>query len=181
MTVIPPETDLIFDAGAKLLACLQVEVEKLALVPKNIGFLPGQAVLEDISVYEDLCCDGTAYVRNANIYPSGEKWPAPDTGQDPCAPIAWAATFEMGIMRCAPTGSANAIVSRADWQNVNSQYFIDAQALRAAVCCYKTMYSSGPSDGGVLIGQVVPIGPQGGCIVASLTVVVQTIGCGLCS
>lgn len=177
---IPPTTDPIYDAAAKLLACLTVEVQGLALVPKNIGFLPGAAVLEDLSPFQDLCCEGTAYVRHASTYPSGENFPAPDTGQNPCSPLAWGVVFEMGVMRCTPSGTLNEIITMDQWNNVNTQYYIDSAALRAAVCCYKNLYASGANDNGILIGQTIPVGPQGGCLIASLNVTIQVIGCGGC-
>lgn len=175
---IPPSNDPIYDAGAKLLACLTVGVQALANVPANIGFLPGQEFTEDISIYNDMCCSGTAFVRHASTYPSGENFPAPDTGQSPCSPLAWGTVWEIGVMRCIPSGSAAQTISMAQWNDANSQYFIDSQALRAAACCYKTTYASGPGDAGILIGQVQPIGPQGGCLVATLSVTIQVIGCG---
>lgn len=171
------QDDIIYDVAAKLLACLTVQVNQLDSVPANIGFLPGAAFAEDLSIYNDLCCEGTAFVRHASTYPSGENFPAPDTGQDPCSPLAWGIVFEIGVMRCAPTGSIAFVPTMAEWSAANSQYFLDMAALRAAICCYQGQYSQGD---GIVIGQASPSGPQGGCIVATLTVTIQAIGCGTC-
>lgn len=180
MAPIPPTNDPTYEVAVNLLGCLTTKVEALALPPKNVMFMPGSAVVEDLSIYTDLCCEGTAYVRHASTYPSGDSWPSPDTGQNNCQPIAWGTIFEIGIMRCAPTGSAQFGVTAAEWNAANTQYFIDMQALRATVCCYKTLFASGASDAGVLIGQITPLGVQGGCLVATMSVQIQTIGCGSC-
>jgi len=174
---IPPANSLPYDVGAKLLACLTVKAQALVAVPKNIGFLPGSAVAEDLSVYNDLCCEGTAYVRHASTYPAGMNFPAPDTGENNCSPFAWGTMWELGFMRCAPTGGVNFVPTMAQWQDCNTQYFIDSQTLLDTVCCYTQQYAAGA---GVLIGAVTPLGPNGGCLIASLQVTIEAIGCGTC-
>jgi hypothetical protein len=168
---------MIQNVGNQLLACLTVAAQAADNPPKNFGFLPGQQAIEDLSAYDDLCCDGTAYVRFSSRYPSG-NFPEPDGGQRNCDPVAWAVVWELGIMRCADPGTVNHIVTMAEWSVINTQHLTDEATLCAAVASYKSLYSSGANDAGVLIGVGSPLGPAGRCIAQILSVTTQIIGCG---
>lgn len=166
-----------YDASLHLLACLMSAVESQDNPPKNIQFLPGQQAGEDISIYGDLCCEGTAFVRMATTYPSFQAFPAPDTEAIPCQDQAMALNYEMGIMRCAPGGSIEFMPTAANWQAAYEQSMIDQRSLFKAACCYAGYYDMDA----ILFGAWVPNGPQGGCLMGSINITHQVVGCGSCS
>lgn len=168
------------EAQSTLLACLQIACENLAAVndaytvPKSFTFLPGDTANEDISQFNDLCCQGTGYVRLAQAYPSWENFPSPDQIAGSCSPMAWALPMEMGIMRCAPVGTALLIPTAAQWAVANATASADLVAMMQALCCYKESF---PMDATLGTGWV-PKGPSGGCLVGAMGLVTQLIGCG---
>jgi hypothetical protein len=166
-----------YDASLQLLACLTVAVQAAENPPANIQFLPGQQAGEDISIYEDLCCEGTAFIRVATLYPSSQQFPAPDTEAIPCQLQGMALNYEMGIMRCSPVGDAAQVPTSAAWLAAHRQSMIDAQSLYTAACCYKGQYDLDA----MLIGPWAPLGPQGGCLMGSITLTHSIIGnCRVC-
>jgi hypothetical protein len=174
-------TDVTTVIGQNLLACLTVAVQAQAAagnapVPARIGFLVGATAVEDLSVYDDMCCDGTAYVRFASAYPSA-NFPQPDQGDRNCDPIAWGTIWEVGIMRCAPVGTANFITDMPTWAATNAIQMSDNNALEVTSTSYKQIYATGANDAGVLVGQVTPLGPQGKCVSLSMSITIQAIGC----
>jgi hypothetical protein len=179
MTDPTTTNDLVYVTGTQLLACLQIACENATegSVPKNFQFLPGETANADMSQYRDLCCEGTAYVRLASLYPAGTNWPAPDTegSQSFCMPFALGGIWELGIMRCAPTGNARQIATSAAWNAAFAQQMIDARSMREATCCYKSTYANGA---GVLMGTWTPVGPEGGCLIGTQAVNIENIGCG---
>ena len=145
-----PDNDLIKDIANKLLACLTVASSApTANPPKNFGFLPGNEIVEDLSIYNDICCDGTAFVQLNSVYPAGRDWPAPDTGQNNCDPIAWGTIWTLGIMRCVAVGSAAFTPTFGDWDKANTQHLIDDASMRSAVLTYKEQFATGANDAGV--------------------------------
>lgn len=169
-------TDVTTEIGKNLLACLTVQVQAAANVPSRIGFLVGASAVEDLSVYDDMCCDGTAYVRFASSYPSS-NFPDPDPGTRNCDPIAWATIWEVGIMRCAPVGSINFITDMPTWALTNVQQMTDNNSLELTATTYKQIYASGQFDAGVLVGQITPLGPAGKCVSLTMSITIQAIGC----
>jgi hypothetical protein len=165
-----------YDASLHLLACLTVAVQAAANPPSNIQFLPGQQAGEDISIYNDLCCEGTAYIRMATVYPSWQAFPAPDTEAIPCQEQAMAINYEMGIMRCAPGGSAAFVPTAANWQAAYQQSMIDMKSLFKAACCYAGQYELDA----ILMGPWNPVGPQGGCLLGAINITHQITGCESC-
>lgn len=163
-----------FDASAQLLACLTVAVQAAENPPKNVQFLPGNQAGEDISIYNDLCCEGTAYVRVSSMYPSFQDFPAPDSAAEPCQQQAMAVTYEVGIMRCAPVGTAAFVPTGAQWLAAHRQSMIDAQSIYKAICCFQGYY---PMDA-MLVGQWTPLGPLGACLLGTVAVTQQIGGCG---
>jgi len=161
-------------AATQLLACLTIAVEAATNPPARIQFLVGAQAGEDLSIYDDMCCEGTAYVRVANQYPSFENFPSPDVDAIPCQLQAIGAIYEMGIMRCAPVGTVQSIATPAQWAAANTQMLIDAQSMFKAACCFASTYS----EDAVLVGSWVPGGPSGGCLLGTVSVTHQIAGCG---
>jgi len=163
-----------YEASIQLLACLTVKVQAAANPPANIQFLPGQQAGEDLSIYEDLCCEGTAYVRVTTLYPSFMAFPAPDTEPTPCSQQAFALGYEVGIMRCAPTGSISNVPTAEQWRQAHQQSMVDAKSIFDAICCYQTFYKMDA----MVVGAWAPIGPQGGCLLGAVSLTHQIAGCG---
>jgi len=177
--VTSPDGGLIKDVASKLLACLTVQASApTANPPKNFGFLPGNEIVEDMSAYNDLCCEGTAFVQLNSVYPSS-SFPQPDDGTISCEPLAWGTIWTLGVMRCSPTGSINFTPTFGEWDVANNQHLIDDASLRAAILKYKEIYATGANDAGVLIGQTNALGPQGGCLLRTITATIQVFGCGV--
>jgi hypothetical protein len=163
-----------YQASLTLLACLTIAVQAAANPPRNIQFLPGQQAGEDISIYNDLCCEGTAFIRMTTTYPSFQGFPAPDTEAIPCQQQATALNYEVGIMRCAPGGTAAFVPTAENWRSAYEQSMIDMKSLYQAACCYKGQYDMDA----MLMGPWSPVGPQGGCLMGALTITHQIAGCG---
>ncbi len=167
-----------YDASLQMLACLTIAVNAAANPPANIQFLPGQQAGEDISEFRDLCCEGTAYVRMATVYPSFDDFPAPDTQVIPCKQQAMALNYEVGIMRCSPTGNTAFVPTAEQWRAAYEQQMTDMKSLYSALCCYQGQFI----DDGMLMGQWAPIGPQGGCLLGYVNLSHQIMGCsGMCN
>jgi hypothetical protein len=155
---------LIFPVAQQLLDCLCAALPldmAAAKVPAHCAFRPGEIVSADASVYEDLCCEGLAWVRIADIYPSATDFPAPDTLTvvTGCGPMGWGVALEMGVMRCAPTGSFETIPTDAEWLELQQDIMNDAAAMRRAMCCMIAQYD--PSS--IAIGSWQPLPTTGGC------------------
>lgn len=155
---------LILPAAERLLDCLETALPTQmvsAKIPAHISFRPGEIVSADASVYDDLCCEGLAWVRIADIFSTSVDFPAPDTSVlvTGCGPMAWGVVLEMGIMRCAPTGDINTIPTSSEWNELQQDVMNDAAAMRHAMCCFIAAYD--PSS--VAIGSWEPLPTSGGC------------------
>ena len=167
---------LILPVAQSLLTCLcealplEMAVDK---VPDECCFRTGEIVSSDASAYEDLCCSGLAWVRPVTMFSASDDFPNPDTSSvvDACGPFAWGLTLEMGVLRCAPTGSATAIPTCAEWTELNTDIFNDARAMRRAMCCWIGQFD--PSS--VAIGAWQPLPTTGGCAGSTWQVTVQII------
>lgn len=167
-----------YEASLQMLACLQIAVQAAANPPANVQFLPGAQAGEDLSIYEDLCCQGTAFVRVSTIYPALQDFPAPDTLAIPCQQQATGLVYEVGIMRCAPVGTAQHVPTAAEWAEAHHQSMIDARSIYSAMCCYQGVFRMDA----MLVGAWTPTGPQGGCLMGSAILSHQIAGCGgLCA
>lgn len=152
----------------QMLACLTIAVQAAPNPPKRITFLCGDAVVEDLGIYEDICCDGTAFVRVDTIEPS-TNFPDPDVTASPCQPQAWALRMEVGLLRCMPTGDQDAGPTVADWEAMQGQMMIDTASLFGAACCF-TKYQV-ENQLKAFTGGWRVLGPQGGCMLTSITVI----------
>lgn len=156
----------------ELLACLKTEIAKVAKPPKNVSLRTGPVVALLLSTTRDECCEGVAWVRVANVFPSS-RFPNPDDEAFPEGPMARAALLELGAARCAPTPPANRIPTSAEWDAVSMAVLDDAAAMWRAICCWAgdRLYLPGlweplPVEGGCLGGTqqlTVPIGDCDNC------------------
>lgn len=164
-----------------LLACLCEAASGNPNPPEHCCFRVGEVAF-DADMFTDLCCEGLAYVTLGGIYPSSDSFPEFDSVRQAnaiCAPASWAVELSMGILRCAPTGGTNTMPSCDDWNDAFTQNAHDAQALRAAACCFRSTAGTllGMRGLSVVIGEQTQISPEGGCMGRTANMVVQIVNC----
>lgn len=144
-------------------------------------------VAHDADLYDDLCCEGLAYVSFGDIAPSWDGFPEPaivtQANYGACGIPAWAVAFRMGIVRCIPVGTDATMPTCADWDAASRQQADDAQALRAATCCLRqTIVGNSEAPGpfwgmSVVIGLQQQVQLQGGCVERNVEITVQIPNC----
>lgn len=146
--------------------------------PSSCCFRVGEIASMDASEFEDLCCSGLAWVRVADIFSSSTDFPTPDTLTvwTGCGPQAWGVVFEVGVMRCAPTGSVESIPTCDDWLALQDLVMRDAKAMRQAFCCLFNQFD----PGSIALGSWVPLPTTGGCAGGTWQVTVQIINSECC-
>jgi len=162
-------------AAEKLMACF---IEKLSTLPNpprytqiRIGAEGGPLIGPNV----DECCDGLAWIRVANIYPSWDSFPAEDNTWTPGAPFAYAVVLEMGVSFCMSwsdsTGTFDDIdpPSGSDWQAAFTTQMQHQTLMReAAACCW-------PWTTRRAVGGWTPLSVEGGCTGGTLTVTVSVM------
>jgi uncharacterized cupin superfamily protein len=141
--------------------------------PMHFSLRTGEQVAHDMSQTEDLCCEGLAYVKVNRVYPSAD-FPNEDEEWMPCAPLAWAADLEIGILRCAPTGDVNAMPTDAEWVATTDIVANDSAAIRLAVQDFAARVDP-LTD--YMVRPWLPFGPQGACTGGTQIVTVGWIPC----
>lgn len=162
-----------------LIACLTAEfaaVDAASNVePRQVCFRPGERMELLLSTTQDECCSGLVWLRPAGMWPSAQRFPAPDENVEPCDIRRYAALFELGAARCAPTGTADVLPSCDEWADVTLATLEDAAALRRALCRFKAMDDH--IDRLVYQGTQTPMSTEGGCVGVLLTVTVAADAC----
>jgi hypothetical protein len=137
----------------------------------------GEGVALDITnELVDECCQGLAYVRIDNFYPTGSAdapFPSPssDFALDRCSPYAWGLQMEMGVYRCVsnqPTCD--------EWTIAAQRQMLDAKSMRQALCCFMRNLDPGT----VSMTPWQSKGPEGGCVGGTMTITVMVTNCGGC-
>lgn len=130
-------------------------------MPSEVCYRVGELASMDASLYEDLCCSGLGWVRVADIFSTSTDFPTPDTLNvlTGCGPMAWGVVFELGVMRCAPTGDIATIPTCEEWTNLQVNVMKDAKAMRQTFCCMKDQFD--PSS--IALGSWAPLPTTGGC------------------
>lgn len=126
----------------------------------------------------DRCCQGEAYAKIVDIYPSA-SFPTPDEFRSKqCQFQRLTVAMELGIMRCYPVDPTCAQSTEAV-----RQYTADAEAAFRAVCCFAKAIKAndfvGPGVQWFASGWT-PQGPDGGCVTASMPVFASIPGIGCC-
>lgn len=168
---------LVMPLARELLDCLEVEIAKVDDPPTYVSLRPGTVVDHLISTSHDECCEGLAWVRPAEFFPSSDTFPAQDATplKSDLPARAWAVTLEMGSVRCAPTPSAGEIPTTDQWDAVTQAVMDDAAAMRRAICCMVDAVTR--RRGRTLPGRWQPIAVQGGCVGGILPVTFQGPAC----
>lgn len=121
-----------------LLECLQGALESRPNPPAVFCLRTGAEVQLGISIFEDECRCGTAWVRPSSFIPSLE-FPTQDEAWTPCNPEQWAIGLEMGVARCAEWGTAEELPTCTQWTDLTRQIAFDRQAMTAAACCFNEL------------------------------------------
>lgn len=167
---------LVTPLAEDLLGCLSQEIAKVAVPPKYVQFRVGAVVDHLISETEDECRSGLAWVRPVTFFPASGTFPAQDETPMAKGTQAWAVTFELGVIRCAPTGDERTLPTAGQWENTFRAVMDDAAAMRRAVCCFGEL-KTGRVRNGLVPGPWLPLSVQGGCVGGVMTVTVQGPAC----
>lgn len=171
------------------LLCLTQAITGNPNPPENICRRLDLLVAHDADLYTDLCCEGLAYVSFGDINPAwGPEFPDPSlalqANRGACPVPAWAVGIRMGVVRCIPTGTSTTMPSCGDWTDASEQQANDAQALRAAACCFSNAARGlDETNQAMFFGMSVVIGTQqqvqiqGGCVERNVTITAQIPNC----
>lgn len=162
---------LVMPLARELLDCLDQEMAKVTSPPAYVQLRPGNVVAHLLSMGQDECCEGLAWVRPASFFPSSSVFPVQDAAPLRGGQRAWAITLELGAVRCAPTGDEHAIPTGADWDTTVQAVMDDAAAMRRAICCF--IEAKNGRSARVLPGVWQPIEVQGGCVGGLIPVTIQ--------
>lgn len=160
--------------AARLLACLDTQVSMLLRPPRNVGLRPGAQAPIGISTSRDECCEGLAWVRLSKIVPSStNNWPSADViPRGGCGTQMLALTFEIGLVRCAPTPPANKMTTSETWNTVAEDTYLDYIAMTRAICCFQEGYRYL-----TLVGEYTPLGVDGNCVGGTIEFTVAAPPC----
>ena len=131
-------------------------------------------------VVHDDCCDGMAYVRLAQVYPTAGQnsgaFPGQDTTHRNCGINALSARLAVGVIRCAAkVDNQGNPPSAATITAETTQMTLDTSiALEAIMCCL-------PGVAGVQASMIDvwnPTNPDGGCVGGEWQVRVMVGHCG---
>lgn len=157
----------------RLLVCLSTQVAQLEKPPANVMLRSGTQVNYLMSLTRNECCEGLAWVRVAQIVPSsGNSWPAQDQTPQRCGTQRYAVELEMGVVRCAPVATAQAIPSDDRWNISTIDTLADFAAMDRAICCFLEGFT-----GLALPGAWNPIAVQGMCVGGTMNLTASANPC----
>lgn len=164
---------MVWDLALALRDCLCAE---LAGDPPDDGC----CVVHGDNVALPNCCS-MAWVRVVETYgTAGFPNRAPGTMPVSCdgGVDGWAAVVELGIGRCVATLDEYGNAPPCHERETDARRALADQAalLRAAWCCDWRQVAGLVRDERVVLGGVVPFGPQGGCAGSTLQVTVELCG-----
>lgn len=172
---MPVADPLVMPLVEELLECYETELAKMEDPPGSIGVRPGTNVDFLMSMSDDECCSGLAWVRPETFFPSSGPFPTQDTVAQKQGARGWAVVLEMGFVRCAPTPDEHSIPTNEEWLSVTQSVMDAAAAMRRALCCM-----AGKSPGRaqqVLAGQWRPVAVEGGCVGGVLPITILGPAC----
>lgn len=123
-----------FDIADALRACLETAFEGDEQIPAEICHRPGDQVPLSFGLSQDECCSGLAWVRIQSVDPVVDALEAQAPGYNFCS-TDQRITFELGVARCNPFGTADHGPTCAQWTEVARRLDLDRQAMSRAVCC----------------------------------------------
>lgn len=161
---------VIWPMAVQLAECLCAQIADRGLPePCFCGVIPGEAVALDYCTGCDDSACGMAWVRVAGVGTRLGFVDQRSARSTSGCQVVLEATFEIGIVRCAPMpGSDGSPPSMAAQLDAAQLQLADmAAALRAANCCFDTR--------DVQLDGWVPIGPLGGCLGGAWSVTVGQV------
>ncbi|MEU7010367.1 hypothetical protein [Streptomyces sp. NPDC046332] len=153
-----------------LLACLETELAAHPAKPvpaERVMLRAGAEVTPLLSTSTDECCTGLGWVRIAQI--TGVREINDTASVHGCFGQERVLTLEMGVARCAPTPSTNAIPTADQWTQVALLLDLDQGAMEAAVCCAFGDLSTVLAQD-LAVGDYEPFGVDGNCVGGTMTV-----------
>lgn len=172
--------DKFLTAAQALRDCLCAQMNLLPVDdrPERCCLLAATDFELGVSLLEDACRCGTAWVRIAGFDPSS-SFPLPQELATPCGPDQWSLTLELGVARCPPIGTAERLPTCDELEAYTVKVMADAQAMRNAVfCCFAP---GRPANGRLLLlGGWQAFGPEGMCGGGKMTLQVQIPKCDEC-
>jgi len=162
---------LVMPLARELLACLGQEVAKVESPPEFVQLRPGTVVDHLLSMGQDECCQGLAWVRPVSFFPSSGAFPVQDEVPPRGGMAAWAVNLEMGVIRCAPTPGADRIPTGQEWDDTVQAVMDDAAAMRRALCCFMDLVPGRANR--MVPGIWQPISVEGGCVGGILPLTVR--------
>jgi hypothetical protein len=165
--------EIFFDLADRLRACLCTQVALLPDPPQRCEVMVGSELEFLVSLSEDYCRCGTAWVRISEIV-STEVFPTPQEQFRHCLPDQWAMTLEVGIVRCPPVGDAGVLPTPAELSAFAATVMLDAQAMRKAIsCCFTPPLEAIGRQW--IMGSWQAFGPMGMCAGGRMPVQVQVL------
>ncbi len=176
----PPDPDqFVWPLAEQLLACLcQISAANEG-APTYCCYRVGTEIAHDAGQFEDLCCEGLAYVTLGDTYFSSDSFPEADIvrqASQVCAPTTWAQVFQVGIIRCVPVGDLGAGPSCTEWDAAFRQNVIDTKVLREVACCMRNFVANNNDKFlgmSLVIDRQLQGNPQGGCIERTMKITAQ--------
>lgn len=158
---------VVMPLARRMLECFDIEIQKVPTPPKYVQLRTGTVVDHLISMNQNECCEGLAWVRPMAFYPMGDTFPdqlpAPIQGALAGAK-AWVVQLELGAVRCFPTPDATSIPTGDQWDAATQAVMDDAAAMRRALCCMVAWYQQTyRNTTRVLPGIWQPLATEGGC------------------
>jgi len=158
-----------------LLACLCTEIALVPDPPAQCCLRTGLTVVPGVSLNEDECCTGLAWVRYVTSYPSEQNFPEQDPAPGGGCPPDWfAVVLEMGVVRCMPTGDLYVNPTCTEWTLAATNVMNDDAAMRRAYCCLPV------ANDMKMLGVWEPLPTEGRCTGGIRTVTVQVPNCDGC-
>lgn len=170
LPVVDPVAQPVLDA---VLLCLEIEAAKVPSPPQSVCMRPGDRVDLLIAQGRDECCEGLAWVRLAQVYPSSD-FPAADQAYRKCQ-TGWAVVVEIGMARCAPVGDENHLPTCDQWTETVNHTTADAAALRRTRMRLHTLDDFRHRMS--VPGQWEPMTTEGGCVGGAMLLTVQAPMC----
>lgn len=166
----------------QLLECLRTEIRQVRRPPASVCLRVGELVPMLVSLHDDECCSGLAWVRVASVFPADpQNFPEQQTAPlgPRSAPLVWAIELEMGAARCIPTPDASELISCNEWTRVTHEVHDDAAAMRRALCCFIEARQPAPGvrSGDVIPGTWLPLPVEGRCVGGTMSVTVRGPNC----
>ena len=160
------------DFVAVSFVCLQdaITAANTAAAPKNqIGHVvmrPGIQIEPDMAQFQDMCCEGYAYLRVMRVMAPEEPTRQEPLGTpiSPCGMDSLGAEMELSIFRCAEVGNIDFPVQDDAWNAAYIQLLTDFDTLNSALCCIRNAFAQNHQTWSIVYNDWQPWEVQGACL-----------------